>query len=334
MTLQQLRYICEVVQRGLNISSAAAVMNTSQPGISKQVQILEAELGLQIFRRTRNRISGITPLGERVVALARDIVSLAGQIRSIASDLSIEDTGDLIIASSHTQARYVLPDILQRFTTRYPHVRITLRHGDPEQIAELLLASEADIGVTTDTAPRSRGLVLMPCRRFERVLVAPPGHPLLRMPKLTLESLAETPLVSYEQGFTGRTLVLQAFEEAGLNPTIALAASDADVIKRCVEIGLGVAVLTEAAFDARQDIGLRCMPASHLFMPAVTSVAIMRQRHLRTYEYDFISMCSDAWTRARIDELQQGARTEVEEAGHKPLRTSDRESGPALLRDR
>lgn len=302
MTLQQLRYICEVVRNGLNISAAAATMNTSQPGISKQIRSLEDELGIQIFERTRNRISGITLLGKQIVALAQDVVGQAGQIRAIAADRSIESQGDLVIATSHTQARYVLPEILQRFTQRYPKVNITLRHGDPASISVMLLASEADLGVTTENERQVRGLVTLPCLRFDRVLIVPPEHPALSIAPMTLEAIARFPLISYERSFTGRSLVQRAFDRASVSPVIALAASDADVIKRCVELRLGIAIVSGVTFDPQRDSNLRAIPVGHLFEAAVTSVSMRRQRRLRAYEYDFLAMCSAHWTRARVDE--------------------------------
>ncbi|MBR0652031.1 LysR family transcriptional regulator [Roseomonas terrae] len=301
MTLQQLRYICEVVQRGLSISAAAAAMNTSQPGISKQIGLLEDELGILIFERSRNRISGVTALGKQIIALAQDIVSQAGQIRAIATDLSIESRGNLVIATSHTQARYVLPEILKRFTHRYPNVRVTLRHGDPDSISALLLAGDADVGITTDTERHVRGLITLPCLRFDRVLIVPPDHPSLSIQPMTVETIATFPLISYEQTFTGRKLVQRSFDRAAVSPTIALAASDADVIKRCVELGLGIAIVSSVTFDPGRDTGLRAIPVGHLFEPAITGVSLRRQRRLRSYEYDFIGMCADRWTRAEID---------------------------------
>jgi LysR family cys regulon transcriptional activator len=301
MNLQQLRYICEVAQRGLNISMAAAALNTSQPGISKQIKLLEKELGIQIFERSRNRVAGVTPLGRRVIALAQDVVSQIGQIRSIADDLDIESSGSLVIATSHTQARYVLPEALGRFANRYPKVSLTLRHGDPEQIAEMLLVGEADLGVTTETERSERGLAFLPCRRFERVLIVPAGHPLLKVQKMTLAAIARFPLVTYEKAFTGRRLVIHAFERAGLSPTVALSGIDADVIKTCVEHGLGVAILSEVTFEPTRDAGLRAIPVSHLVEPSITSIAVRRLRHFRAYEYDFIAMCSPEWTRTRLD---------------------------------
>lgn len=300
MNLQQLRYVCEIAQRGLNISAAAAALNTNQPGISKQIRQLEAELGLTIFERSRNRISGITPLGQQVVELAQDVMNQIAQISAIGRDPVLETSGALVVATSHTQARYVLPDVLRRFTARFPGVSLTLRHANPAQITEMLLSGEADLGVTTETERIPRALIGLPCRRFERVLMVPAGHPLLAKGTIALADVAAGPLVAYESVFTGRRVVDRAFAAAGLTPRHVLTAIDADVMKKCVENGLGITVLSEVTFEAARDTGLRAIPVGHLFEPSITSVALRRQRRMRRYEYDFIAMCGPAWTRARI----------------------------------
>ncbi len=302
MNLQQLRYICEIAQRGLNISLAAKALNTSQSGISKQIKLLEQELGLEIFERSRNRIAGITASGQKVVVLAQEVIGCLNDIRSVSTASESEDSGALTVAISHTQARYVLPEALGQFTRRYPNVTLTLRHANPRQIAEMLIAGEADLGVTTENDRSIRGLGFLPCRRFERVLIVPEGHALLGVRDLGLADIARYPLVAYEQAFTGRRLVERAFEQAGLAPKVALSAIDADVIKACVERGLGVAILSEVTFDPARDTGLRAIPLGTLVAPSITSIAV-RHRRLRGYEYDFIAMCSADWTRARIDSV-------------------------------
>ncbi|HEY4170529.1 MAG TPA: LysR substrate-binding domain-containing protein [Reyranella sp.] len=315
MNLQQLRYICEIAQRGLNISLAAKALNTSQSGISKQIKLLEQELGLEIFERSRNRIAGITASGQKVVALAQEVMGRLNDIRSVSTASESEDSGSLAVAISHTQARYVLPEALGLFTGRYPNVTLTLRHANPRQIAEMLMAGEADLGVTTENDKSIRGLAFLPCRRFERVLIVPEGHALLAVRDLTLADIARYPLVAYEQAFTGRRLVERAFGQAGLSPKVALSAIDADVIKACVERGLGVAILSEVTFDPARDAGLRAIPLGALVAPSITSIAV-RHRRLRGYEYDFIAMCSSEWTRARIDGVL--SRRDVSDRGSAP----------------
>ncbi|HVZ06710.1 LysR substrate-binding domain-containing protein [Rhodopila sp.] len=301
MNLQQLRYLCEVARNGLNMSLAASSLNTSQPGISKQIRQLEIELGVEIFERSRNRVSGITAIGKHVVALAQDVVSQVNHIRSVAHDFGRDTSGALIVATSHTQARYVLPKVLEQFTRRYPGVDLTLRQGDPEQIAEMVMAGEADLGVTTETYRKDPGLALLPCRKFQRVVVVPAGHPLLKLKSITLAAVAQYPLVAYEKAYTGRRLVVEAFEREGLSPKIVLSGTDADVIKACVEHSIGVAILSEVTFDPKRDPALRAVPLGNLVQPSFTTLAIRRPRRLRAYEYDFILMCSPHWTRSRVD---------------------------------
>ena len=301
MNLQQLRYISEVSRRGLNISAAAATLRTSQPGISKQIKLLEAELGVDIFRRSRNRLEAITPVGRRIVAIAQEVVAQLEQIQASATASGAESQTSLVVATSHTQARYVLPDIIGQFTASHQRVSLTLRHGDPAQIRAMLLAGEADLGVTTEAEDHSSSIMSLPCRRFERVLVVPVRHPLIRVQRMSLAAIAEYPLVAYEPAFTGRRLVIQAFERAGLDPKIVLSAIDADVIKACVERGLGVAVLSEVTYDRKRDNRLRALRLNHLFEPSITHIVFRRQRRLRAWEYDFIQLCASNWTRGRID---------------------------------
>jgi LysR family cys regulon transcriptional activator len=328
---QQLRFICEVAHQGLNISKAAAALNTSQPGISKQIKVLEAELGIEIFERTRNRVSGVTQAGKRVIALAQDVLSQMSQIRSIARDMDVGGSGSLVVATSHTQARYLLPEIMQRFIGRYPKVNLTLRHANPQQIADMLLAGEADLGVTTETKRSEQGLLFLPFRRYERVLIVPAGHKLLELPRVTLDAITEFPMIAYEAAFTGRHLVSRAFDRAGLSPRVILSAIDADVIKTCVEQGLGIAILSEIVFQPARDMGLRAIPVGHLVEPAFTSIAVRRQRQLRAYEYDFISICSPDWTRAKVDRAAavapEGRSTRVRSQASSASRRPSKEAG-------
>jgi LysR family transcriptional regulator, cys regulon transcriptional activator len=300
MNLRQLRYISEIAQRGLNISAVASALHTSQPGISKQVRLLETELGAEIFVRSSNRLSGVTPLGQKIIGMAQNVIAEISNIRVASRDLEQERSGSFVIATTHTQARYVLPEIMKRFTLRYPKVQLTLRHGDPSRISELLLSGEADIGVTTETAKHLRELLVLPCRRFQRVVIVPRGHELLNKKRLTLKLLAKYPLVTYEPAFTGRRQLEKAFEREGLKPTLVLSAIDADVIKSCVEHGLGIAVLSEVTYDKSGDFKLCALPAGHLFEPSVTNIVIHRHRYQRRYVYDFIEMCAPPWSRANV----------------------------------
>jgi LysR family cys regulon transcriptional activator len=300
MNLRQLRYITEIARRDLNISAVAAALHTSQPGISKQVKLLESELGVDVFVRARNRLSGITPEGARIIAYAQSALDEVANIAAVSVERKRPTTGTLTVATTHTQARYVLPEVMKAFAARNPKVRMTLLHGDPSRIAELVASGEADIGVTTDAPRAAKELLVLPVRKFQRVVIVPRGHRLLRMSRLTLKALAQNPLITYEPQFTGRREVVRAFEREGLSPTLFVSAIDADVIKTCVEQGLGIAVLSEVTFDPVKDAALRAIPAAHLFEASTTSLLLQRKRYLQQYAYDFIETCAPAWAKARV----------------------------------
>ena len=300
MNLRQCRYIVEIAQNGLNISKVAEALHTSQPGISKQVRILEIELGLDIFVRAGNRLSGVTADGERIVAYARRVLEEIQNIESVARARRQPNVGTLVIATTHTQARYVLPEVMKLFANYHPKVKLILRHGNPEQITNMVASGEADIGVTTDAPPDKGSVIVVPWRQFDRVVIVPRRHKLLQQTRLTLKSIAQYPLITYEPQFTGRRELIRAFEKEGLNPTLSVSAIDADVIKTCVEQSLGIAVLSEVTFNSKKDAGLRAISAKHLFAPSITSLLINRKRHLQKYVYDFIQMCSPTWTKSRL----------------------------------
>lgn len=305
VNLKQLQYICEIAKRDdLSISAVAAALHKNQPGISKQLKLLEGELGIAIFGRSKNRLAGVTTEGKRILAHAHAILNEVGSIRAIGEERMLDSAGPLVIAVTHTQARYVLPGVVKSFSPRYPKVRITMRHADPQRIVEMLASGEADLGVTTNDAPEGADLVVLPCREFSRVVVVPRGHPLTRSRRLTLKQLAPYPLVTYEQAFTARTVVDDAFRKAGFEPKVVISAIDADVIKTCVEQGLGYAVLSEVAFDSARDTSLRALPAGHLFSPSITRIWLSRQRYIRRYTYEFIEMCAPHWTRASVEQAQ------------------------------
>ncbi|MBI4203845.1 MAG: LysR family transcriptional regulator [Betaproteobacteria bacterium] len=314
MNLRQMQYVCEIARRDLNISAVAAALHTNQPGISKQVKLLETELGIEIFVRSRNRLSGITPHGQKIIAMAQAIVNEMANIKSASRDVVQESSGSLVIAVTHTQARYVLPEVIKKFAARYPKVRITMRHADPERIVEMLLSGHADLGVTTNDPPKVRDLIVLPCREFQRVVIVPRGHQLQRR-RLTLKELARYPLVTYEPAFTSRETVIKAFAKRGLEPKVVLSAIDADVIKSCVEQGLGIAVLSEVTFEPQRDQNLCAIPAGHLFDRSVTKIWLCRNHHVRRYTYDFIEICAPRWTRSSIEHAM-AARTGEAESRH------------------
>lgn len=300
MNLRQCRYIVEIAQNDLNISKVAEALHTSQPGISKQVRMLELELGLDIFVRAGNRLSGITADGERIVAYARRVIEEIQNIEAVAQELRQPNVGTLILATTHTQARYVLPEVMKVFADCHPKVKIIIRHGSPEQIANMVTSGEADIGVTTDAPSEKGSVIVVPWRQFDRVVIVPRRHKLLQHTRITLKNIAQYPLITYEPQFTGRRELIRAFEKEGLNPTLSVSAIDADVIKTCVEQSLGIAVLSEVTFNPRRDAGLRAISAKHLFPPSITSLLINRKRHLQKYVYDFIQMCSPSWSKSRL----------------------------------
>ncbi|SFN29368.1 HTH-type transcriptional regulator CysB [Nitrosospira briensis] len=290
MKLQQLRYLCEVANQGLNLSKAAEVLHTSQPGISKQIRLLENELGVDIFVRNGKRVVETTPPGRAILDIAERMLRDAKNLKQVGQEFANEASGSLTIATTHTQARYALPSAVQHFTARYPKVKLILHQGNPTQIAELVTSGVADIAIATEALELFDELVMLSCYQWNRCVVVPPRHPLLKLSQLTLEALAEYPIITYDFAFTGRSKINQAFEAKGLTPNVVLTAIDADVIKTYVELGLGVGILAKMAFEPRRDRHLRSIDASHLFEPSTTRIGISRNSYLRGYVYDFIEI--------------------------------------------
>ncbi len=290
MKLQQLRYLCEVASQGLNLSKAAEALHTSQPGISKQIRLLENELGIDIFIRNGKRVVKITPPGQAILEIAERMLRDAKNLKQVGQEFANEATGSLTIATTHTQARYALPAAIKHFTARYPKVRLILRQGNPTQIAELVTSGEADIAIATEAIELFHELVMLPCYQWNRCVIVPPRHPLLKLEKLTLEAIAQYPIITYDFAFTGRSKINQAFDIRGLKPTVVLTAIDADVIKTYVELGLGIGILAQMAFEPKRDKHLRSIDASHLFEPSTTRIGISRNSYLRGYVFDFIEI--------------------------------------------
>ena len=290
MKLQQLRYLCEVASQGLNLSKAAKTLHTSQPGISKQISLLEDELGVDIFVRNGKRVVKITPPGEAIIEIAERMLRDAKNLKQVGQEFTNEASGSLTIATTHTQARYPLPPAIKRFTIRYPNVKLILRQGSPTQIAKLVTSGEADIAIATEAIELFDELVMLPCYQWNRCIITQPRHPLLKLAKLTLEDIVKYPIITYDFAFTGRTKINQAFAAKGLTPNVVLTAIDADVIKTYVELGLGIGILAQMAFEPNRDKHLRSIDASHLFEPSTTRIGITRNSYLRGYVYDFIGM--------------------------------------------
>jgi LysR family cys regulon transcriptional activator len=306
MKLQQLRYVVEVAKRGLNVSDASEVLHTSQPGVSKQIKLLEGELGVVIFTRSGKRLTGVTEPGKLVLDFARRILGDAQSLKRVGEDYADEEGGTLDVATTHTQARYALPAVVQRFMAAFPRVRLRLHQGNPEQVADWTLQGDVDIGIATEALAGHAGLLTLPCYQWSHVVIAPVGHPILQSGPLTLAGLASHPLITYDPTFTGRTRLDQAFERAGLTPNVVLSAIDSDVIKTYVTLGLGLGIIAEMAFDPARDAGLVALPAKHLFESSTTRLSVRRDAYLRKFDYAFIELFAPQLTRKMVQTAASG----------------------------
>ncbi|MCC7081666.1 MAG: LysR family transcriptional regulator [Burkholderiales bacterium] len=299
MNIKQLRCICAVARNGLNVSHAAAALHTSQPGVSMQVQRLEAELGLEIFVRRNRRLVDITPDGQAVIERSeRALIEIDG-IREIGREHLRDESGTLVVAASHGQACHTLPLVMRCFSDAYPRVRLSVKHGTRQQVADMLVSGEAQLGVMSDVEDLADRLALIECRRYRRLVLVPLRHPLLRRSTLTLSMLAEYPLVVYEPSLPCGSVV-GVFATNGVALRRMLRAPNSDIMKAYVEQGLGISVLPEFVFDPRRDRKLRAIDASHLFMPSVAYVLLHRKQYLRGYAYAFMEMISPTITRAVV----------------------------------
>lgn len=312
MKLQQLRYLREVVKRGLNVSEAAEALYTSQPGISKQIRLLEEELGVQILVRHGKRVIDLTEPGRIIVEIADRMLQDADSLKAVGREFGQEDTGVLSIATTPTQARYALPPVVQQFRTKHSRVRLNLREGNPEQIVELVSSGTVDVGIVTELYPQEERLVLLPCYQWNRGVITRPDHPLLKEKQLTLEVVAKYPIVTYDFAFSPGSPIGKAFEAKSLKPNVALTAVDADVIKSYVELGVGVGIIAKMAFDATRDTGLRLLDASHLFEASMTRIAVRRNAYLRRYVYDFIELFAPQLSRSVVEKTMRGPGTDYE----------------------
>ena len=306
MNLQQLRYLCAVVDHGLNVSVAADALFTSQPGISKQIRQLEDELGVPIFIRQGKRLAALTEGGEVIVATARRALQELNNLKRVGAEFKSEDTGALAIATTHTQARYVLPPVLKRFAERYPKVRLLLHQGNPAQVAEQTERADVDVGIATEALADYPGLVSLPCYTWNRCVLVPKGHPLGKVRPLTLEALARYPIVTYDFSFTGRSQINAAFAAKGIEPNVVLTALDSDVIKTYVELVLGVGIIAQMAYDPARDTQFDKLDAAHLFAASTTRLALRRGVYLRGFVYEFITLFAPQFDRSAIDAALQG----------------------------
>ncbi len=307
MKLQQLRYLVEVERSGLNVSEAANALFTSQPGISKQIRMLETELGVTVFERSGKRLTGITAAGRVVLDLAAKILSETANLARAGADFAVEAKGQLTLATTHTQARYTLPPVIRDFVGHHPGVRLHVHQGSPTQVAAWLDDGTADLGIATEALDRNPGLVTLPCYQWSHKVVVPKGHPLLGTGALTLAALAQYPLITYDVTFTGRSHIDRAFERQGLIANVVLTAIDAEVIKTYVELGLGVGIIAEMAFDPLRDNALAALAANHLFDTNTTRLAFRRDLWLRGYDYEFIELLAPHLTRRVVEATIKGS---------------------------
>lgn len=309
MKLQQLRYLVEVARQGLNVSEAAEVLHTSQPGVSKQIRLLEDELGVEVFVRNGKRVVDVTPPGREVLLIAERILGEAQSLKRVADEYLHENSGSLTIATTHTQARYALPPTIQAFLERYPEVRLSIKQGSPTQISEMTVSGEADIAIATEGIDLFQDLVMLDCYRWNRSVIVPDGHPLLQAQPLTLQAIAAWPIVTYDFAFTGRSRINRAFAAEGLTPNVVLTALDTDVIKTYVKLGLGVGLIASMAYAAEEDRGLTLIDAGHLFEPSTTHIGLRRGAYLRGYTYDFIQLFAPHLKRKLVEQaLGRGAQ--------------------------
>lgn len=288
MKLQQLRYIAEVVNHNLNVSATAENLYTSQPGISKQVRMLEDELGIQIFGRSGKHLTHVTPAGLQVISIANDILGKVESIKKVAEEYTKPDQGELNIATTDTQARYALPSIIKGFIERYPKVNLHMHQGTPSQISELAARGDADFAIATEGMHLYSDLIMLPCYHWNRSIVVNRDHPLASKTQISIEDLGRFPLVTYVFGFDRESEIEKAFNRAGIDPRVVFTATSADVLKTYVRLGLGVGVIASMAIDPVIDKDLVAIDASHLFAYSTTKIGFRKGNFLRTYMYEFI----------------------------------------------
>lgn len=306
MNFQQLRSVREALRCGFNLTEVSKVLHTSQPGVSRQIRELEEELGVDLFVRTGKRLTALTEVGAVIAPIVERMLHDAENLKRAGEEFTKAANGRLSIAATHSQARYALPSAVRDFRQRYPQVTLNLHQGSPQQVAEMLISGEADIGIATEALTQYDTLVALPCYRWTHSVVVPPGHPLLDGQALTLQRLAQFPLITYGTGYTGRLHIDEAFDAADLSINLVLTAMDADVIKTYVELGLGVGIVASIAFDDERDRNLRALDARSLFAVNLTKLAVRRGSFLRSYVYDFIETFASPLTREVVEGAIKG----------------------------
>ena len=311
MKLHQFRYLAAVAQTGLNITAAAQKLHTSQPGVSKQIKLLEDELGFQIFTREGRALTRITPAGQQVIERAMRILQETQSIKNLSKELGNEDRGSLAIGTTHTQARYVLPAVISEFRHRFPQVKLHLQQGTSEQIAEMVAQDRIDFAIATGSEGRFADLTLLPCYRWHRVVVVPKAHALAGQGRLTLRALAAHPIITYSFSFSGPSSLHEAFAKADLVPDVAITARDSDVIKTYVRLGLGVGIVASMAVDGKEDADLAVIDAEHLFPAHTTWIGFRRGLLLRRYMYEFIQLLAPHLDKRTVERANQLASNDA-----------------------
>jgi LysR family cys regulon transcriptional activator len=296
MNFQQLRIVRETVRCNFNLTDVAAALYTSQSGVSKHIKDLEDELGVELFVRRGKRLLGLTEPGRELSGVVERILLDAANVRRLAQQFSQSSRGELTVATTHTQARYALPPAVAAFRKMFPEVRLMLHQGSPSELAAMLLAGDADIAIATESLLDSPDILAWPYYSWHHGVVVPKDHPLTQVQPLTLDAIAEWPIITYHPGFTGRAHIDERFASAGLSADIVMSALDADVIKAYVELGMGVGIMASMAFDAERDAALRLLDCSELFDRQTSRIAVRRGRYLRGYAYRFIELCAPTLT--------------------------------------
>ena len=312
MNLHQFRFVREAVRQNFNLTDAAKALFTSQPGVSKAIIELEEELGIDIFSRHGKRIRGLTEPGLQVLKSVELILQEVEGLKSIGKEFAAQDSGSLTIATTHTQARYSLPSVVQQFSQKFPKVRLSLLQGNPKQVAEMVTNNLADVAIATEAIAEVDGLVSLPCFQWEHMVITPTDHPLLKLKSITLEDIAAYPLITYDAAFAGRNKIDQAFARRALKPDVVLEAIDADVIKTYVELGMGIGIIAGLAYNATRDVNLKAIPAGHLFGMNLSRVALKEGAYLRSYVFTFIELLAPSLTRKMVENALSGGHDSYE----------------------
>ena len=300
MNFQQLRIVRETVRQNFNLTEVAEALFTSQPGVSKHIKDLEDELGVELFVRKGKRLIGLTEPGKELIGIVERLLLDAQNIKQLADQFTQKDQGQLVIATTHTQARYVLPKVVKVFKDAFPKVHLVLHQGSPAEIVSMLETGQADIGIATEALDTAPEIATFPYYQWRHALIVPKGHPLASLKGLTLKDIAAYPIITYHEGYTGRGQLDKAFADEGLAPDIVMSALDADVIKAYVELGLGIGIVASMAYYAERDTNLSLSESEHLFRLNTTLIGVRRGHYLRGYAYKFIELCAAEHTEAIV----------------------------------